>query len=165
MSSLTVSMDEDVWKGKCERLLDGLYESNRLGPLDRAGRSSHGLYSRLNYGKGRLYVMDELGVGLISWVLRARGGMIGLNSCPWRDRLRRLCSLCNGREEEDVVHFLGRCPILGGIRCGFFGVSVLDEDECVRALNGEARGGWDGLVGYLRRAWRLRSFMTAEFNL
>lgn len=164
MSDLAFTLDEDVWKGRSERLLGELYEAGRLRMLSLAGKSTHGLYGRLNYECGMLYVANEVSIDRIAWVLRARGGMIGLNGCPWRSDRRKLCSMCNRNEIEDVLHFLGMCPVLGDVRRGFFGVKELNEEGCVRVLNGEGAGGWTGLVGYLRQAWSFRRFMVAEFN-
>ena len=97
-------------------------------------------------------------------MLKARGGVLGLNDVVWREVGRRRCSMCNMDEIEDVVHFLGVCPVLGGKRARFFGRSILTREQCVEVLNGTGQGGWSGLAGYLKEAWRFRRLMVAEFN-
>lgn len=72
-----------------------------------------------------------------------RAGVIDLNVCPWRIGLRKLCTLSNEGEREDVRRFLGVCSVLGKMRIRHFGVNVLLNDEWFA-------GG--RLVGFLRNA-------------
>lgn len=60
-------------------------------------------------------------------VIRARTGMLPLNSTRINEPNSRLCLLCNSREEEYVVPFLGRCTILTETRKFWFDKDLLDE--------------------------------------
>lgn len=164
MEALSRNMNEDVWKGRIECLMERMYEAKRNEWIMRARESTHELYGKLDYEKGLTYVTDKCSMNVIKWVMRARVGMVGLNSCPWRDVGRRLCTMCNRKEEEDFVHFLGVCPILRHTRMKFLGMTELTENQCVNVLNGEWMGSWVNLAGYLKEAWNLRQIMVHEFN-
>lgn len=105
---------------------------------------------------------DANSIGVIKWVFKARAGVLGLNGVIWRQGLQKKCSLCNMDEDEDVGHFIARCPALKEFRRDVFGLTNLSMDQCIWVLNGNI--GWDKLYVYLLRAWRYRRFLITEFN-
>lgn len=60
--------------------------------LERARSSSHGLYRDLDFDKGVKFVGVQLGLDVVRWVTRARGGLGELNTVPWRQSERRMCT-------------------------------------------------------------------------
>lgn len=61
----------------------------------------------------------------------------------------KICSLCNLKGNEDMVHFLGLCPILSDARVRMLSLNELKRDQYLDVLNGEWVVGWTALYGNL----------------
>lgn len=94
-------------------------------------------------------------------IMRTRCGLLGLNANVWRQGQARICSLCNKREEEDIYHLLGACPLWRDVRRNIFGVTVMSRQMCVDILN---VGEWDKLYNYIKIVLRLRNEWVNEYN-
>lgn len=128
--------------------------------ITAACTSANGIYHLLDHVEGRKYfVLPDS--KQVSWIFKARSGWIGLNTSPWREGSFRICSLCNMMESETVVHFIGICPILDGIRNSYFHKTRLSELEIIGLLN---RGPYDNLYRFLIAAYAYRKSLTNEFN-
>lgn len=122
----------------------------------------HGLYDKLDYGIAQNYFKNEYSLQNISLIMKYRCGLIYLNASPWRTEGSRLCSLCNLSEDEDLMHFLGICPILSEFRLNIYGKRILNENEIIEILNG--KDNYKNLILYVTKAWTYRKFLIAEFN-
>lgn len=130
--------------------------------INRArGGSRHGLYNELQYMNGTVYMERGWTVHKIGMIVKVRAGLLNLNGNEWRMNERRLCSLCNRKEEESVFHFLCICPVLGDVRRRHLGVRVIDMERCLDLLNGSQ---WDILYSYVCQAMSVRKCLVSEFN-
>uniref|UniRef100_A0A6P7F7N7 Uncharacterized protein LOC114325777 n=1 Tax=Diabrotica virgifera virgifera TaxID=50390 RepID=A0A6P7F7N7_DIAVI len=107
------------------------------------------------------YMRDEVSFNDIRWIFKIRCGVLYLNDRPGRADDRKKCALCNEREVEDILHFMGRCPILREYRMKWFRKSRLDREELLELMKGL---GWRELVGYARDAWKYRHNLVLEYN-
>lgn len=153
----------DRWLNSMNLLLLEVSQRNYIAWRERADQSVyHSIYSSLLIDlKDRTYLNDSYKRNFINIIFKARSSMLQLNFRPDREESGHLCSLCNSREPESVVHFMGRCKILGAIRKIWFGHTFLGENEIIRYLNGVD---WHRLVGYLRNALRYREWLVTEYN-
>ncbi|XP_055922745.1 uncharacterized protein LOC129953526, partial [Eupeodes corollae] len=94
------------------------------------------VYSRLNHNLAeKNYFHDSYKVNVIATMVRLRSELINLNFMPHRPDLPLECSICNMKEREDVIHFLGRCPTLKETRRSVLGSDVLSEEQVLDELN------------------------------
>ena len=64
-------------------------------------------------------------------------GLLQLNYQPWcQGNWVHLCSLCNLKENENVEHFLARCPTLKEYRISLFGKPILNHEDMCEWLSG-----------------------------
>lgn len=147
-------MVADILKGESVRIMNDWI-------LRARNSRSHGLFDVLQYVNGGAYFRKGFSIVKVGMIMRARGGMLGLNANGWRSGRERMCSMCNMEEEEDIYHFLAVCPVLSGIRMEIFNERRISVDRCVDILNGDD---WDKLYVYLRKAMSVRSFLIKEFN-
>jgi hypothetical protein len=140
---------ENLIKSVSDKLTEG-FKVRRDSSLRRI------LYPRLKTFTGHVYA--NCNSTLISWLIKARTEIMYLNKyvndTAW-------CSLCNLKEEEDVIHFIARCPVLREIRLRYFGAITLTESELIERLNGER---WMDVGCYCKHAWRYRYSLIQEFN-
>jgi hypothetical protein len=106
------------------------------------------------------YVNSNENFSLMSWMLKCRAELIYLNKYSHRIAIK-WCSLCNMREDEDVAHFVARCPVLKEYRTRFFGKHELTRVELIDYLNGK---NWVMLSLFCRNAWKYRYALIQEFN-
>ncbi|XP_039294125.1 uncharacterized protein LOC120353640 [Nilaparvata lugens] len=82
------------------------------------------------------YVHELTDFTLIKWFMKARTELVQLNKYSHSQAVK-LCSLCSLKEEEDIIHFVARCPVLAEIRRQHFGRSLLLDAELKTHLDGE----------------------------
>lgn len=68
------------------------------------------------------------------------------------------------REDETLLHFVGRCPVLKEFRIRHFGKLTIDERELVSILNGIFDGAWNMLYNYVTSALKYRNNIIIEFR-
>lgn len=119
----------------------------------------HDIYPCLRYDV-LPYVTDKNSPHLISLILRARGGLLNINSIFYNSSTRT-CSLCNLGEAENTVHLIGRCPIFRFERFLRFGKNILTELEVIEILNGT---NYFYLYKYLTNCLKYRSLIINEFS-
>lgn len=154
---------QNTMRTKGREILARLGEQNKSEALVNASQSSYYIYRQLNYDTSTKYVTKFQNPRKVRWIFKARGGLIGLNSSIWREGERQLCTLCNTRKIEDIVHFLGVCPILSYWRIKYFKVPELSLVQCLNILNG-VDNSWNNLHLYLVDAWRYRLILINEYN-
>lgn len=137
------------WRAECE------------GKARTSQYHSHYLTLDLDLGR-RTYLTDNIHISLISWIMKARAGVIDLNYKPWVEGANYVCSLCNLHEDEDVFHFVAKCPILKFIRKRWFGAFYLRRETFENYLNG---GNWVALGNFLKNAWIYRWDLILEYNV
>jgi hypothetical protein len=106
------------------------------------------------------YIYEKRDFKLIKWFMKARTELILLNKYSVIQN-SNICSLCNMEEEEDVVHFIARCPVLREFRLYYLRKPVLERDELKELMNGR---NWTDLSAYCKSAWSYRYFLVKEFN-
>ena len=75
----------------------------------------------------------------------------------------KICSLCNQDENEDIEHFVGRCPILREFRLLYFGKNVLSHEDIINILNGTVTN-FKALASYIKSCTAYRKCLIYEFN-
>ena len=96
---------------------------------------------------------------MVSTIFKARGELLNLNYMPHRLDLPIICSLCNSREREDIVHFIGKCAILSEIRNVYFNKTRLEFNEVIELLNGS---NWLKLYRYIKEASNYRNYILND---
>ena len=128
--------DGNTWRRKIKLQINYVKQEFWNDLHINALNSSHGIYKHL-VGEHSEYIYDTaLKENHKTWILKARAGLVGLNSQVHSTTTRNTCSLCNLGEEETITHFLGRCPMLSEIRRSFLNLSVLSELDVINLLNG-----------------------------
>ena len=152
--------EEINWREGTARLFGRLVEASKTDWQLRAQESHYKLYPLLNKQLGnKHYITDSNSTKLIKWVIKVRCNMLNLNFKFWKTE-NILCPICNLKEEEDMVHFLGKCPIFKNIREKYFCKACLDEKEIVIILNGN---NWKKLYMYVKEAWAWRKLIIEEY--
>lgn len=80
-----------------------------------------------------------MNVHKISFIIKVRGGLLDLNANVWKKGGKRKCLLCNLEEEENVLHFLRACLILGDVRIMYVGQRFITREKGINVMN-EWRG-------------------------
>lgn len=158
-----VFYEDRVMREKTRLLLSRIALEHKRIAKNKSQESSERVYRHLDFMQGTSYLVKIRDVKKIRWIFKARGDLLGLNANPWRNGERRFCTLCNLREDENIVHFLAKCPILSEIRRHYFKVSTMQEEVCFAILNATFCS-WDILYRYLIEAWRYREMLIAEYN-
>jgi hypothetical protein len=157
-------LDEATWKDNMLTTLEILRNNHLNKNYESARRSQHGLYASLNYSQIQTYINDGFSARKVSWIFKIRAGLIGLNANRYREGVRRQCSLCNLQEEEDLFHFLGRCPVLKEVRFCNFQKTILNQNEAISVLNGDNDESWNKLYNFTTTAFTYRMNLISEFN-
>lgn len=127
----------EVWKSKMNFVINWLGSSSLQAHERKALDSSHGLYKLLNHSTGVTYINNKtLCRGKISWIFKARAGLLSLNTVVQSRSVTERCELCNGGYTESLIHFFGSCVCFNAIRQKFFLKNQLTADELVELLNG-----------------------------
>lgn len=98
----------------------------------------------------------------VMWMFKTRCDLIGLNGSHFSRRNARNCTLCNMKEAENLLHFIGRCPVLNFFRVKYFDKMTISEDELITILNGKII--WQCVVNYVKDALAYRKLLVNEFN-
>uniref|UniRef100_A0A6P7FAX7 Uncharacterized protein LOC114326512 n=1 Tax=Diabrotica virgifera virgifera TaxID=50390 RepID=A0A6P7FAX7_DIAVI len=130
--------NRNFWEHKLEQVIGAIRVGIRERALERATRSNFCNHYR-----------ELMGLNDIRWIFKIRCGVLYLNDRPGRADDRKKCALCNEKEVEDILHFMGRCPILREYRMKWFRKNRLDKEELLELMRGL---GWRELVGYARDA-------------
>ena len=136
-------------------------EQNEYTQSARASQF-HDLYSKLDYSLSPLPFI-HYSSRITSTIIRARGGLLDLYSRPFRYSSVGLCTLCNLDASENMLHFIGVCPLYKDLRRKYFGESVLCSDDVINLLNGR-RVNFYILYKYLEVSLRFREMVLNEFN-
>uniref|UniRef100_A0A6P7FQ78 Uncharacterized protein LOC114332893 n=1 Tax=Diabrotica virgifera virgifera TaxID=50390 RepID=A0A6P7FQ78_DIAVI len=120
--------NRNFWEDKLKQVIGAIRDGIRKRALERATRSNFCNHYRelmgLSVDMG--YMRDEVSFNDIRWIFKIRCGVLHLNDRPGRADDRKKCALCKEREVEDILHFMGRCPILREYRMKWFRKSRLD---------------------------------------
>lgn len=146
------------------QLLMGLREKCIVKNQNSAVNSSHGLYNMLNYDVGFQYFNESFTKAKISWLFKARCGLVYLNGSKNREESNRICSMCNLNEIENIEHFVGHCPILKGIRKTYLKAYRLTRIEMIQILNSMTEENLENLYQFLKAAWFYRRGLVEQFN-
>jgi len=114
----------------------------------------------LNYDLGLdNYFTDAFTVERIRNFFVARGEILPLSYIPTVTASDTVCPICNMREQENVVHFIGRCPILREFRLLHFGKAQLQPQDVFNSLDGQC---WSTLYSYINQALKYRNNILTE---
>lgn len=156
------SMSRSDWTFKHSTLLENIKCNNNIEYTNKALNSDR-FYKYLNFNKGQEYIRDEFTQNQIMWIMKARCNLIQLNGTRFQNQGSKLCSLCNLREDESILHFIGQCPALKEFRRINYGHNYLTNDQAVSILNGEYCS-FTTTVQYIKCAMKYRKFLIEEFN-
>ncbi|XP_058977311.1 uncharacterized protein LOC131802012 [Musca domestica] len=128
-------------------------------------QSQDRIYKHLDYRMGEMYFTDSFTSDQISWIFKARCGLINLNATRFNtENAERKCTLCNLIRDETLQHFIGECPILAEFRTSFFQSAILSEEDVINILDGREAHYWRQLVIYLKICLNYREFLIFEYN-
>jgi hypothetical protein len=148
------------WFEKSRALISDLSIQTHQMYLSKALQATHHkLFKNLDHNIN--YIESNMEFKIIKLIMRARCGMLYLNKTPWREGKLGKCSLCNLNEDEDTIHFLAVCPILGEFRALHLGSFTLTTQQTIDYLN---RGSFNSLYNYIIEATNYRKELTNEFN-
>lgn len=154
--------NEEQWKVNVGVVLKQVHNKSFSDALSRArGTTTHGCFNKLSYMNGNGIFNCGLETNILRTILLCRGGMISINDVPWRSGTEKICSLCNLRQNENVQHFMGICPVLKHIRQRHFNEEFLEEDKIIEYLNGP---NWIKLYNYVKQAYSFRQTLINVFN-
>jgi len=115
----------------------------------------------LNYDLGLdNYFTDAFTVEKIRTIFMARGEILPLSYIPNVTASDTVGPICSMREQENVVHFIGRCPILREIRLLHFGKAQLQPWDAFNSLDGQC---WSTLYSYINPALKYRFYAKKKF--
>lgn len=121
------------WLQRINFQLNRLRHDMWVEAFGKAGNSSHGVYKNLNTNVNYMGTVSSMRSA--TWILKARSGLLKLNSNIQVSSQSTLCSLC-GAENETVDHFLGRCARLMDCRIRHLNSCDLSIGEVTQLLNG-----------------------------
>lgn len=127
-----------------------------------ASAKFHLIYKELNFQlDDKHYINNNRKQHFMNTIIRIRCEHLGLNYSINRSEEQLFCSMCNLKEIEDTLHFIGICPVLKEFRLIHFGKPLLSTSEVMDYLNGKE---WDCLYKYTTLALKYRTQMIKEFN-
>lgn len=153
-----------AWSQTTTKLLENMAINAYQTHINLARQSQNRIYRHLDFSMGFTYCTNTYNQHKITCIMKARADMLNLNASPFRENEARMCSMCNLREEENMIHFLGKCPILRGIRLRYFHCYNLTDEEVINILNGGEEDNWYSLYNYIRYALNYRSMLIREYN-
>ena len=88
--------------------------------------------------------------------------MLNLNSRSFLSNSDGLCTLCNMKALENILHFIGACPVYNSITTNqYFGSVHLEEDHVIHLLNGTQ---CFALYKYIETCLNYRNLIINEFE-
>lgn len=155
--------EETVWRNNVKRMIEYVDSQYLLECIEKARETSrHGLYNKLVFLNGGGYFKSEISEEAKCLLFKTRVGMLRLNDVPWRSEISKLCSCCNLKKNESVMHFIGECPIYRNFRMQLFGKPILSEREVIDILNGMED--WKQIYQYITFSLSYRNILVAEYN-
>jgi len=155
------SMDTRVLRITLDHALIAL-KSEQLNQFKSAASLStfHDIYPDLDH-ENPTYFNDNNTTTAISFMFKARTGLLDINARAFKKGTFGICSLCNLDAVENTHHFIGVCPIFNNIRKECFGLTILSIEELHCILNNDCL---DKLVNYLCYALKYRYLLETEFS-
>jgi len=105
------------------------------------------------------YITDAFTVEKIHSIYMGRGEILPLSYNPNVIASDTVCPVCNMREQENILHFIGRCPILREIRLLHFGKAQLQPRDVFNLLHGQC---WSTLYNFINQALKYRNNILTE---
>lgn len=155
------NMTEAQWDQNQMLLVEGLRMKTEQTRLDR-WIQTESFYKNLDPASAFHYFDGGNTCRNIMWMFKTRCDLLKLNGSRFSQRNSKLCTLCNRKEFENLLHFMGKCPVLNGFRHKFFGKIAISQEELVRILNGEVT--CQNVVNYVIDALAYRKILITEFN-
>lgn len=153
------------WERFSLELTNTMKEMTLNQRIQRKLTSDTRIYRDLDFTKGQSYFTDDFKLDKITWIFKARTGLISLNFNRFgavdEDKF---CKICNLREYETLQHFLGICPAFREFRNNIFRKSTLSDEEIIDILDGQEEHSWENLIKYLKCTLKYRQFLINEFN-
>jgi len=136
-------------------------ENSKIEYFQSSAKSStfHDCYSNLIYD-GTTYFVDSNSCKAISYMFKARTGLLDINARAFKKNTVGLCSLCNLDAVENTHHFLGECPIYKNARLHYFGLPALSTSELYTLLNSHRI---NDIYNYICYALNYRKLLLTEF--
>lgn len=157
-----VPMMEERWKYCIQAALQNVNINEMQRSMERKNASQNRFYKHLS-SCNEDYLRLKLKTEYLSLIIKARTDELGLNSNRYREIQEQKCTICNSNEIENIVHFIGRCPVLSGVRRQYLQKLSLHEREIVEILNGN-KFSWNIVANFVKRALTARRVIMSEFN-
>lgn len=164
INSNNVKINKKSWMSAAQQLLMDMKANKFNDHLQKAQQSENRIYKYLDYNVGPMYCTEKFSQEQITLILKARGDLMWLNFNKYRTSNEQRCSLCNLGKAENLVHFIGRCPVLANMRVRHFNRTLLDQTEIISILNGGEGFCWVNLLNFLKEARKYRNMLIEEFN-
>lgn len=164
LNSNNIHQSKNIWNNSCKSLIDTMKSKSSQNYRETALKSQQRIYKFLDHSKGLTYCNEKYNQHQISLIMKTRGDLLMLNSNKYTTNQSTLCSLCNLNEDETILHFIGRCPILANIRRKFLVYSRLTDYEIYDLLNGGREENWSSLYLFVKNALTYRKFLVDEYN-
>lgn len=113
------------------------------------------IYSSLDLDRPNYWMDEQLTSGQKRLIFMARTELLDLEYAPYKEGESSSCTICNTGHREDILHLLGKCPVLGEFRSGFLGARSLGLEEVRSFLNG--RHGWRNVAEFLETTLAYRT--------
>lgn len=148
-------------KSELYNILRVLDESMHKSFIEEAQSSIYRVYyPKLEHDLSKIsYFGNNESVNKISTIFKTRGELLPLNFIPHRPDLPIQCSMCNLNTREDIMHFVGICPLLKEIRKLYLGKAIFTTEEVIYLLNGND---WSALFKFVKSALRYRNQILRE---
>lgn len=157
------SLSESGWLMKGTQLLENLKQKNKIELMERAKTSSLRFYKFLNFNKGLEYFTEENSLHKMSYIFKVRSDILPFKANVFRTNAYSICTLCNMNEEDNLEHFMAKCPVLKEFRQKYFEKPCLNHEDLIKALNGEFNDGWNKLYWYVISSLKYRNLIINEF--
>lgn len=145
------------WK----EILDTLKRNDFQNFQNQASNSQfHDLYSKLDHNVAPL--LTDLSPRASSLIIRARGGLLEINAKCFKANTDGYCTICNTKEPENTLHFIGICPVYKNYRKNYFGKQFLGLSEVINILNGKYS--FKKVYNFIESSLKLRNLIVNEFD-
>lgn len=151
------------WAQKGTLLLQELKSKTLEDMKQRALNSISRFYKNLDHNLPVNYIDKIKNQRQLAIIFKTRSDLLPLNANKFNTTENKSCTLCNTREDENLQHFMSKCPILREFRIRYFEKPYLNETELINILNGKIPNGWNRIYNYVENALKYRKIIIEEF--
>ena len=151
------------WLCRSSVLLQQIKSKDIMQMKENALKSSTRFYKHLDHNKGLDYISKTSTQQKITTIFKTRCDILPLKANNFNILESKTCSLCNTGEDESLLHFMAKCPVLREFRIRHLDKPFFNENELINILNGEIPNGWNRLYNFVTNALNYRKHIIEEF--